>query len=1026
MALLTYPVQAGSATYDFSTDPAADPNIEISSDIPDETGYPNWLPTGGNPGGFLVLSYAGTYQTTHILFPDLDPGKVVTSFSFECDLRVGNGTAQPADGFSINFARANDPILSNWETDPGRGYAGDTRAGGAEDAPMPETGSATGIAICFDTWSGNPMPDGSDLVGIMVRVDNKTLPGPTNRRGFPMPVFNGACTNANSAQTGPRDTEFWNSGGDIYSPEAWDTLCWAKLKVDLDDRGRLTVVWKNKTLLDKYQTAYFPTAGRLVFGGRTGGSHEQTHVDNIKLTTTAVVGESEAPTAPSNLTATPGARQIKLDWTASQERPDPTARVAYEIEKDGTVLTDIVTSPTFSDLVNIVPGSTHAYRVRAVDLNMNKSDWVSVTTTAVNEVQGGVWLVAKVYSTNSTDGTGFPGATVDDLYAALTDPKYPNNPDSQSAYLPSLMVGTPPTFGANTLGDNILIRFAGTLTPPETGQYRFFIASDDASLFFLNTSGTAIPDPNTATPVAQETDCCDAFVEPGTFNDDGATSTTSEPISLTAGTEYGFLYLVKDGGGGDGGAVAWRKEGDTTAAADLSPISGIFLKPGVGDPGSASVAITQDLVDVTTPAGESVTFTVAYEFTSPWTTTPITQWYKNGQPIFGATGSSLTLPLVTQADTGAKYKFYVSVPGAEAFSKEVTLTVNVDNRAPTIAGVHGTHTFTQSSVEFSEAVGASAEAAANYMFDQGINITAVKRLSPSKVLLTHAKMAEGTVYQLTVNGVQDTATPPNTIAADSKASMKSYVFKPGVVLHRFWENVTVTSIQGLLDDPRFPDNPSMVTQEPMFEYGPDGSNESGSNYGNQLIAWFSPPSNGNYVFFVNSDDPSNLYLSTDDTPANKKLIAQEAGWSDARQWVAVGGDSILEDKRSDLFAATEWSGNTIALQAGRKYYLEALHVEGGGGDSVAATFIKQGEADPANGDPPKLTSEVIGAYVEEAGGGEPAFTSVQLVGGNLVIAWSAGTIESATSVLGPWTPEPSLASPATVPVSGQQKFYRVR
>jgi hypothetical protein len=33
----------------------------------------------------------------------------------------------------------------------------------------------TGIAICFDTWAGNTLPDGADIEGIIVRVDNVTI-----------------------------------------------------------------------------------------------------------------------------------------------------------------------------------------------------------------------------------------------------------------------------------------------------------------------------------------------------------------------------------------------------------------------------------------------------------------------------------------------------------------------------------------------------------------------------------------------------------------------------------------------------------------------------------------------------------------------------------------------------------------------------------------------------------------------------------------------------------------------------------
>ncbi|HEY6226422.1 MAG TPA: Ig-like domain-containing protein, partial [Verrucomicrobiae bacterium] len=92
---------------------------------------------------------------------------------------------------------------------------------------------------------------------------------------------------------------------------------------------------------------------------------------------------------------------------------------------------------------------------------------------------------------------------------------------------------------------------------------------------------------------------------------------------------------------------------------------------------------------------------------------------------------------------------------------------------------------------------------------------------------------------------------------------------------------------------------------------------------------------------------------------NKHLIAVEASWSNARNWTTPGGGaSTAEDKRSDTFAGTEWPDgmggvqNTIHLEAGKYYYIEAIHTEGGGGDNVGVTWIKAGDPDPANGSPP--------------------------------------------------------------------------
>jgi hypothetical protein len=87
----------------------------------------------------------------------------------------------------------------------------------------------------------------------------------------------------------------------------------------------------------------------------------------------------------------------------------------------------------------------------------------------------------------------------------------------------------------------------------------------------LNTSGAALPDPVNGTPLIQETACCHGFLEPTDAGNTGMTTTT--PVSLTAGTQYGVIVLLKEGGGGDGVAVGMRKTGDTTPAANVPSIT---------------------------------------------------------------------------------------------------------------------------------------------------------------------------------------------------------------------------------------------------------------------------------------------------------------------------------------------------------------------------------------------------------------------------------------------------------------------
>jgi hypothetical protein len=167
----------------------------------------------------------------------------------------------------------------------------------------------------------------------------------------------------------------------------------------------------------------------------------------------------------------------------------------------------------------------------------------------------------------------FTGATMADLDLVVADAKYPNSPDV-SGYLQDGVQ-------FNDLGDNYMARLTGVLIPKVTGSYNFFVRSDDASALYINRTGPGIPDAKTATKDAQEQDCCDAFAEIGADDNGDGTFPTSAAISLVAGQQYGFLYLVKEGGGGDNGYVAMRLAGTTTPAASaLRPISDMIWAYG--------------------------------------------------------------------------------------------------------------------------------------------------------------------------------------------------------------------------------------------------------------------------------------------------------------------------------------------------------------------------------------------------------------------------------------------------------------
>jgi hypothetical protein len=106
------------------------------------------------------------------------------------------------------------------------------------------------------------------------------------------------------------------------------------------------------------------------------------------------------------------------------------------------------------------------------------------------------------------------------------------------------------------------------------------------------------------------------------------------------------------------------------------------------------------------------------------------------------------------------------------------------------------------------------------------------------------------------------------------------------------------------------------------------------NYGVRIRGFFVAPDDGDYTFWISSDDNSALYLSTNDREANKQLIASVPVWTASRQW----------DKFSVQHNATP-----IHLLKDQRYYIEALMKEGGVGDNLAVAYKRNDPTNPPNG-----------------------------------------------------------------------------
>lgn len=99
-----------------------------------------------------------------------------------------------------------------------------------------------------------------------------------------------------------------------------------------------------------------------------------------------------------------------------------------------------------------------------------------------------------------------------------------------------------------------------------------------------------------------------------------------------------------------------------------------------------------------------------------------------------------------------------------------------------------------------------------------------------------------------------------------------------------------------------------------------------SNFVRRVSGWVVPPKSGGYTFWIASDDSSTLFLSSDRSAANKVPIASVSDYTSAQQWTKYSSQQSA----------------VIILEAGKPYYIEAIHYEGGGSDHLAVAWSGPG------------------------------------------------------------------------------------
>ncbi len=233
--------------------------------------------------------------------------------------------------------------------------------------------------------------------------------------------------------------------------------------------------------------------------------------------------------------------------------------------------------------------------------------------------------------------SGVAGTAVANLTALATFPDEPTVSDVLSEF--EIPVNTEENFGT---------RMHGYLNPTVTGEYRFYISSDDNGELWLSTDNEADNRQLIASvPSWSSSRQWNKFPEQ-----------QSVLISLQAGQSYFIEALQKEGGGGDNLAVAWTQPGTTT----IDVIAGAYLS--VSDQ------------SVRAPEAAKLIAGSIEGVTESWQTVQLPQLYTDLVVVATPRYTETSEPLVTRIRNAAGDSFEIRTQTASSSGQGTPVTVD--------------------------------------------------------------------------------------------------------------------------------------------------------------------------------------------------------------------------------------------------------------------------------------------------------------------------------------------------------------
>ncbi len=410
------------------------------------------------------------------------------------------------------------------------------------------------------------------------------------------------------------------------------------------------------------------------------------------------------------------------------------------------------------------------------------------------------------------------------------------------------------------------------------------------------------------------------------------TDTSMTVTGLTAGTTYFFRVYTRSG-------TVWSTGVEVsaipTAPSPPANITNLLATPqtnamllGWTNPTTAfnevMIVAKANTGFTATPSGTA--YTANANFTGSSTA------FNGGKVVYRGIGTSMT---VTGLTAGTTYFFRVYTRSGTAWSAGVevsaipiaaptpanvtNLTATAQINAALVTWTNPTSTFDEILVVAKESTGfTTTPVGTTYNSDSnfsgtgsafeggkvvyrgiGTSVT-VTNLIAGRTYFFRAYTRLGTVWS---NGVQVSGIPTGTVPPSCAAN--------GKLIHKVWNNITLINwdISDLTTDARYPNNPSSVDTLTQFT-----TFSTVSFFGDRVLGYIAPQVTGSYTFWIAGADDVQLFLSTDESVVNKRLICTIPDYSSLGEFTRY---------------PTQQSA-AINLVAGQFYYVELLHLQSEG------------------------------------------------------------------------------------------------